>query len=132
MVLLLSLIVVSCFSSAQDKMRLDEVKRIWSVFPLYPRMEEINSSIAAGIGKAFISKTFRCKTSYEDVKRFYLERLTKDGWHFVSERQLKDWQRDVGGRELKFHRADYEVTIEYAGEKADYGWDYGIGIGRRQ
>ena len=130
--LLLSLIVVSCFSSAQDKSRLDEVKRIWSVFPLYPQMEEIDSSTASGFGKAYISKSFRCKASYDDVKRFYLQRLTEDGWQFLNERQLKDWERYTGGRELKFRRADYEVTIEYAGEKADYGWDYGIGIGRRQ
>ena len=131
-VLLFSLNVLSCFSSAQDKARLDEVNRIWTAFPLYPQMEEINSSTTSGIGKAFISRTFRCKASYDDVKRFYLERLTKDGWQLVGERQLKDWERDLGGRELKFRRGDYGATIEYAGEKADNGWDYGIGIGWRR
>jgi hypothetical protein len=131
-VLLFSLITISCFSSAQDRARLDEVKRIWTAFPLYPQMQEVDTSTGSGFGKAFISRTFRCKTSYEVVKGFYLERLGEDGWQFAGERQLKDWGRDVGGRELKFRRGEYEATIDYAGEKADYGWDYGIGIGLRQ
>src|SRR5712691_6052747 len=43
------------------------------------------------------------------------------GWQLARERQLKDWGRDLGGRELKFRRGDYEATVEYAGERADYG-----------
>jgi hypothetical protein len=129
--LFLSLIAVSCFSSAQDRRRLDEVKKIWTAFPLYPGMQELNSSTASGFGKAYINRNFRCKTSYDVIKRFYLERLVQDGWQFASERELKDWGLDIGGRELKFNRGEYEATIDYAGAKADYGWDYGIGIGLR-
>ena len=130
-VLLISLTMVGCFSSAQDQQRLTEVKRIWSTFPLYPGMVEVDSSTSSGFGKAFISRGFRNRTNYDDVKRFYIERLTKDGWHLTEERSLKDWDRDLGGRELTFRRGDYEASIEYAGEMADYGWDYGIGIGWR-
>jgi hypothetical protein len=92
-------------------------------------MVEVHKSTSSGFGKAFVSKSFRCKTSYDEVKRFYVDHVTQDGWQFVHERQIKNWQRDLGGRELEFRRGDYRVTIEYAGEKADYGWDYGIGIG---
>ena len=92
-------------------------------------MVEVNSATISSTGKAYVSKTFRSRASSDDVKRFYLERLSQNGWKIVDERQLKNWGRDVGGRELKFRRGDYEVTIEIAGEKSDYGWDYGIGIG---
>lgn len=100
-------------------------------FPLYPGMLEVDNSTASGFGKAYISRGFRCKASYDDVKRFYLERLTKDGWQLSSERPLKEWGHDLGGWELEFRRGDYEATIDYAGERADYEWDYGIGIGWR-
>jgi hypothetical protein len=123
------LITISCFSPTQDRARLDEVKRIWTTIPLYPGMVEVDNSQTSGFGKAYISRGFRCKASYEDVKRFYLERLQQHGWNFVGERHLKDWEQDLGGRELKFRREGYEVTIEYAGERADSGWNYGIGIG---
>jgi hypothetical protein len=128
-VLVFSLMIGSCFSSAQDRARLDEVKRIWTTFPLFPEMQEVANSTASGFGKASIGRSFRCKARYDDVKRFYLERLGQDGWQLVKERQLKDWEHDLGGRELKFRKGEYEVTIEFAGERADYGWDYGINIG---
>ena len=127
--LLLPLLIASCFSPAQDKARLEEVKGIWAAFPLYPGMVEVNNSTSSGFGKAFMSKSFRSGAGYDDVKRFYLERLGQDGWSFSGERNLKGITSDLGGREMKFHRGDYEVTIEYATEKADYGWQYGIGIG---
>lgn len=129
MVLLFSLMIVSCFSSAKDRARLAEVKRIWTAFPLYPGMQQVDNSTASGFGKASIGKNFRSKASFDGVKQFYLERLSQDGWKLTRERQLKDWGRDLGGRELKFRRGEYDITIEYAGERADYGWDYGISIG---
>src|SRR5712664_757384 len=84
------LVTVSCFSPAQDRARLDEVKRIWTAFPMYPGMLEVNNSTASGFGKAFINRNFRCKATYDDVKSFYLEHLTKDGWQLTNERELKD------------------------------------------
>jgi hypothetical protein len=129
MVLVFSLMIGSCFSPAQDRARLDEVKRIWTIFPLFPGMQQVASSTAAGFGKASISRSFRCKAGYDDVKRFYLERLGQDGWQLAEERQLKNWEQDLGGQQLTFRKGEYEVAIEFAGEQADYGWDYGIYIG---
>jgi hypothetical protein len=129
LVVLFLCLFVSCFSTSQDRARLDEVNRIWTAFPLYPGMQQVDSFKSSGLGKAYVSRGFRSEATYDEVKRFYFERLNKDGWRFASERNLKDWERDFGGRELKFRRGDYEVTIEYTGERADYGWEYGIGIG---
>ena len=128
-VLLVSLTMAGCFSLGQDSERLKEVKRIWTAFPIYPGMVEVNSSTASGFGKAYISKSFQCNASYEDVKRFYVERMSQAGWKLSGERHLKDWEVDVGGRELQFRKDSYQVTLDYAGERADYGWNYAIGIG---
>ncbi|MGH9929179.1 MAG: hypothetical protein ACREA9_08125 [Pyrinomonadaceae bacterium] len=95
-------------------------------------MQQVADSKSSGFGKASIGRSFRCQASYDDVKRFYSERLGQDGWELADERQLKDWGRDVGGREIKFRKGDYQVVIGYAGERANYGWDYGIDIGFRQ
>ncbi len=129
MVLIASLTMACCFSPAQDRERLKEVQRIWSTLPLYPGMVEVDSSTISGFGKAFISKSFRSRASYEDVKRFYVERMTQDGWRLARERRMKNWGNDLGGREIEFRRDNYQITIEYASESADYGWEYGIGVG---
>ncbi len=128
-VLVFSLAIVSCLPPTQDREKLNQIENLWGRFPRYPAMVEIDHSSDSGFGKASIFKSFRCKDTYEEVKKFYLERLSQEGWQLVEERQLKDWGNDVGGRELRFRRADYTATIDYAGSRAGYGWDYTIGIG---
>lgn len=50
-----------------------------------------------------------------------------DIWKLNRERQLKNWDKDVGGVELEFQKAVFQIHIEYAGG-ANYGWDYGIAV----
>lgn len=116
------------FSPKEDRAKLEETKRIWATFPLHPAMQEVHSHTQSGFGKATIGKNFRCNERYENVRSFIVERLIQNGWKLNSERHLKDWGKDVGGIELEFQKADFEINIQYAGEKSDYGWDYGISV----
>jgi hypothetical protein len=128
--LIITLGNLSCFfSPKEDREKLEETKRIWAAFPLHPAMQELHSNVQSGLGKAYISKTFRCDEKYEIVRSFYMERLTQNGWKANSEKQLSDWGKDVGGIELEFQKAEFQINIQFAGERADYGWDYGITIG---
>lgn len=132
MLLLFALALVSCFSPAQDRTRINEVKQIWTTIPLYPGMIEVDSSSASGFDKAYISKGFKSPADYEDVKRFYVERLTKEGWQFSKERKLKAfWDGLSGEIEVEFRRGDYDLTIDYAPEDKKFGWNYGITISWR-
>jgi hypothetical protein len=54
--------------------------------------------------------------------------LPKQGWTFVGEHKLDDWGRDLGGIEYHFRNGSYSLDLTYAGEKANYGWEYAIGI----
>jgi len=128
--LFMTLATSSCFfSPKEDRAKLEETKNIWATFPLHPAMQENYSSTQSGFGKAYISKHFRCNESYDNMRAFFVERLTQNGWKLVNERHLKNWGKDVGGNELEFQKADFKINIEFAGEKSDYGWDYGITIG---
>jgi hypothetical protein len=91
-------------------------------------MQETDSKTTSGGGKAMVSKTFRSDARYDDVRRFYVERLEQDGWKIHAEKPLKDWGRDFGGYEIRLRKGDLTIAIEYAGQNADYGWDYGIGV----
>jgi len=125
-----TLATLSCFfSPKEDRAKLEETKRIWATFPRHPAMQEVYSNTQSGFGKAYISKHFRCNESYDNVRSFFVERLTQNGWKLNSERHLEDSGKDFGGVELEFQKADFQINIEFAGEKSDYGWDYGITIG---
>src|ERR1700674_35670 len=127
--LFICLMNVGCFSRKEDSAEFEETKKIWAAFPIYPGMQQVSSSETSGFGKMLISKNFQSKATYEKVRRFYVDRLTKDDWRLSSDKQIKDWGSDFGGHELYFRKADLHIAIEYAGERANYGWDYAISAG---
>ena len=126
--LFLSLLCSGCWSAKEDAAKLEEVQSVWARLPSYPGMEETNSRTTSGGGKATVSKTFRSGARYDDVRRFYVEHLERDGWKIFAEKQLKDWGHDFGGYEIRLRKRDLSIAIEYAGQNADYGWDYGIAV----
>lgn len=129
------IVLVSCLGVAScDRMdpvsqeKLNEIKTIWSTIPLYPGMIEVNHSASSGFRRAFMSRSFCSEASYNDIKRFYSDHLLRAGWQLVTERPLKDWEKDLGGQLLEFHKGEYHLSIQYSGQKADYGWQYGIAV----
>ena len=127
--LLLSLVFSGCWSAKEDAAKLAEIQSVWARLPSYPGMQETGSSTTnAGGGKALVSKKFNSDARYEDVKRFYVEYLERDGWKVVAEKQLNDLGSDFGGYEISFRKGDLNLGIEYAGPSADYGWVYAIGV----
>ena len=126
--LCLSLVFSGCWSAKEDAARLAEIQSVWARLPSYPGMQETSTSSNSGGGKAQVSKKYNSDARYEDVKRFYVEYLERDGWKIVGEKQLKDWGSDFGGYEISFRKGDLDLAIEYAGPRADYGWKYAIGV----
>jgi hypothetical protein len=126
---LITICLVSCFSAREDRSRLAEVERLWSTFPLYEGMVEVDTSRQSGFGKAHVSKTFQCKAPYETVKAFYIDKLGSRGWKITEEKELKNWQGRVIGRLLTLSRDHYEITIENDEVASDADANYGVGIG---
>lgn len=126
--LFVSLLCSGCWSAKEDAAKLEEVKSVWARLPSYPGMQETHSQTTSGGGKAMISKTFRSDARYDDVRRFYVERLEPDGWKIYDDKQIKNWGSDFGGHEIRFRKSDLSIVIEYSGEKADFGWQYGIAV----
>lgn len=77
---------------------------------------------------AIVSASYRSSKNYEEIKSFYMDEAKKNGWVFVNEETVSDWGRDFGGKSLHFRKGDYTLSIQYAGEKADYGWDFGVSL----
>lgn len=111
-----------------DGSKLREIENFWREMPLLPGSTEVDTSSSSSGRKAIISKGYNSSANYDELKRFCLEPLTRKGWQLENERGVKDWGRDKGGMMLEFRQGEYKLTIQYAGEKSDYGWDYGISI----
>ena len=115
-------------SPNKDDAKLYEIRQLYSALPIPPDFHEIGSSFQSKTELALVTKYFKSKTPYDEVKAFYLERLIPAGWKLARERRMTDWFRDYGGHELTFEKNQYSVVIEYAGQQADSEWDYGMGV----
>jgi hypothetical protein len=109
--------------------KLREIETLWSAIPPYSRSIEISSDSNSSGRKAYISKKYKSDAGYDDIKSFYHEFLTWNGWYLIDERHFTDWGIDKGGIKIEYRQGDYKLSIEYAGKNADREWDYGIGIG---
>jgi hypothetical protein len=114
-------------SPKRDEQKSKEIERQWADLPVYPDMVPTSSSSSSGGRNAYKGTSFRSSAPYEDVKRFYMDRLGGHGWVFEKEKRLSEWGVDRGGSELKWRKGEYVLSIEYAGND-NRDWDYGIDI----
>jgi hypothetical protein len=124
-----SMLMYDHFGLNRAGSKLKEIETLWSAIPPYGRSIEISSDSTSSGRKAYVSKKYKSDAGYDDISGFYHEILLRNGWYLVDEGRLTDWGIDNGGIRIKYRQGDYTLSIEYAGKKADYGWNYGIGIG---
>jgi hypothetical protein len=106
--------------------KLQEMKTI--AIPIFPGAVEVGANERSGAGTAIVGKRFKSSASYEDLKKFYLERLLAEGWEFHADRPLPTSNAATGERLLEFCKGEYSLTVQFAGRAAGYGWDYTVDI----
>lgn len=137
-VLLIILIFVSSrydipeISSGPDNSRVEAaLKNEFDLIPIMPNAIEknrdfIKKSTLMGIGASYITNQ-----SYKEIIDYYDAQLKKHSWEFYREEKITDWGKDYGGKSVEYKKGDFLATVQYAGEKADYGWTYGFDMSWR-
>ena len=119
-------------SPNRDDLKLKEVKELFQQISVYQGSEEVDTSLTSKERIAQAGALYRSNASYQELRDFYVKSLASLGWRLEEERVVKDWWSDLGGRELTFRDGEYYVSVQYAGEKAEYGWNYSISVGWRE
>jgi hypothetical protein len=78
--------------------------------------------------QSLVVSTYSTRLSYPEIRKYYDSELSAHGWKFQVEHNLKDWGRDFGGRTAEYTKGSYTASLPYAGEKANYGWVYGLDL----
>ena len=77
----------------------------------------------AVVGGAYITKH-----NYNEIRKYYDVEFANHGWQFINEVNDKEWGKDLGGKSAYYRKGEYVLTLQYAGENANYGWTYGIDL----
>lgn len=79
-------------------------------------------------GQALVEATYTTSVGYKNIRSYYDGELVQKGWRFVGEEGVRDWGRDLGGKEAYYRKGDYDASLQYAGEKGNYGWTYSLDL----
>ena len=116
------------FSPNRGDVKLYQAQELINRVSPYPDSEVVETSAGSKDRIATVGRAYKSKASYEDLKRYYSEKLATQGWRYETENDLFDWGRNFGGRRILFRQGQFQLVIEYAGRGADYGWDYAVNI----
>ncbi|HBB88251.1 MAG TPA: hypothetical protein DC047_11605 [Blastocatellia bacterium] len=107
--------------------KLKEIESMYSQLPIYPDFQEVAHNFSSKDVSVMTGKSYMSSAKYADIRSFYSDRLSASGWQLTNERNMKDWWRDFGGRQLTFRKGQYSIVIEYRGDKKpNPDWNYVI------
>jgi hypothetical protein len=112
-----------------DVSRVNEIAGFFDDLPIHPSKALKHPHNESDGDTASVAKTYQSDAAFDEVREFYLERLSPKGWQFIEERELKDRGRFRGERVLEFQKGEFVLSIQFAGERRDsLGWDYAVRI----
>lgn len=98
-----------------------------SIEPL-PGVRAFDYSATHKTRQALVSNSYKTNLPYPEIRIYYDTELAKHGWTFYEEEQVRDWGEDLGGKSAYYCKGEYRAHIQYAGTRANYGWDYAFSM----
>ena len=102
----------------------DEFK---SIVPL-PNGNGYNYKATYGTSQALVTCSYKTRLKYPEIRAYYDSELRKHGWKLSEERSTRDWGNDLGGKSAAYCKGEYRAHLQFAGEQANYGWDYALSL----
>jgi hypothetical protein len=78
---------------------------------------------------AYAGMTYATTLRYDELRDHYDHELTSRGWSACGEKPMRDWFRDLGGMSKTYCKGELTGNLQYAGERAGYGWDFAFSVG---
>lgn len=78
--------------------------------------------------QALVTSKYSTSLPYAAIREHYDAELSRRGWIFYEEDETRDWGMDFGGKTARYCKGEFRASLEYAGERADYGWDYAFSV----
>ena len=85
-------------------------------------------SSSSKMSHALVTTTYAMPAEYELLRCHYDEEAAENGWTPCGEKEIYDWFRDLGGRSRSYCKGELAAKLQYAGARADYGWDFAFSV----
>ena len=110
------------YDPLKDDPKYKEMQQLYATLPVYPNSHESSDFGGSHGSFAYYGKYYEADLNYEELKRFYLEKLPSLGWEFDTEEEFSmSWFGKNEGKELNFLRGEYKVSVAYVTKEASAG-----------
>jgi len=99
--------------------------------PSPPGAVGFDYSTSHKLKQALVVEKFKTSLDYKEICAYYNDQLSKHGWQLIRDEPSYDWSRDLGGRTLSYKKDDYVATLEYEGERSNFGYDFAFSMSWR-
>jgi hypothetical protein len=62
---------------------------------------------------ALVTRTYKSKLTYQQLRAHYDAALSRNGWQFKSENKIFDWGRDIGWQAANYCKGAFEASLGF-------------------
>ena len=118
----------SLFNSRKGETAQKQLEQEFKAITPLPGASPRNYHASHKSGQALVGSTYSTNLPYGEIRNYYDEELARQGWRFHEEYGLEDWGGDFGGRTAEYCKGAYKASLQYAGERANYGWVFALDL----
>ena len=108
------------------KAKVPELQAEAEAIPFPPEDVLVNQLAPHKSHHALVDRTYTSRLTYSQLRAHYDAELSRRGWQFTREKPVRDWGRDLGGKDACYRKGEDVASLFFAGERASYGWTYSI------
>jgi hypothetical protein len=101
-----------------------ELESDYKALPSFPRATRLGNTTGRKSSNGIVGATYSTSATLPEIRAYYDSVLLPRGWRLADEEQLRYWGNDLGGYSVYYKRDRFTASIQYAGQRAQYGWDY--------
>lgn len=105
-----------------------ELESEYEAITLMPGSTRTSFSSRVKDRTVLVSAYYSAGARYAAVRAYYDGELTGSAWQFCSEDKIIGGGQDLGGMAAYYRKADLRAELDFAGERANYGWTYALGL----
>lgn len=77
---------------------------------------------------AFVARGFSTPRKWATLKDFYTVELERMGWKQFESRDVREWNKNYGGKSVRFRKGSFVLTLEYPSPPSNANWAYALDI----
>ena len=103
----------------------EQLELEFKALPPFPKATDAHPHTGRKSGHGLIDVSYQTDAKLPEVRAYYDSILLARGWRFSNEETFSE---GLNGGSIHYTKGRFTASLQYAGERPNYGWDYVFGL----